>query len=439
MTIRLSRIAWLLALSTVLTGLCGVAATYLIAKKEYRELLDHDLETQSRLLSELLAADNESVSNGKLGRLLKEVFDDDSDEDTLWVNVYNLESGRLASNLRHELKPQHEDNRALSLEFDGHAWHGLQRRRGPLIVQVLRRDDYLEHAREEVFEDIATPVLAAGAINLLLLAVFIAMALVPVSRLGRQLETRNADSLTPLSIRTSTREVAVLRDTINRLIGSVDKVLQRERQFASDVAHELRTPLTTLRLELASDEPDLDTLSFEVERLTRLVSQMLTLARVERGHLRERFESLRLDALCAAEIGYLDAELEAAQVTVHKTLAAANVRGDEVLLAALIRNLVHNVVRHAGPATTMVVTVDQAAGAVRLSIEDSGPGIAPAERQRLNTGFSRLDSRSPGLGLGLAICRKIAEVHGASIMLMPRKNGESGLLVAVAFPAEPAQ
>lgn len=434
MKLRLTHLGLLLALSTVLTGIGGVAATYLVAKHEFRDLLDDDLETQSRLLSEMLESGMHDLPPDELQSLLATVFEED-DEDTLWVNVYERSTGLLTSNLSHSKPMPKVDDETLSLALDGYDWHGSQRASDRYVVQILRRDDYLSDAQEDVFDDIATPVLVAGGINLALLAIFLTMVLRPVTRLSRQLETRSPDSLAPLSVSTSTREVAVLRDTLNRLINNVDDVLSRERQFANDVAHELRTPLTTLKLELAGDDPDIAVLKFEVNRLTQLVSQMLTLARVEQGHLRRSFADVDLELLCTQELEQLSPDMMDAGMTVSRSLSSLAVPGDKVLLAVLLRNLLLNVLRHAGPGTELDVRLERTDLGVCLSVEDNGPGIEPAHREALNAGYSRMDSRSAGHGLGLAICRKIAAVHGASLTLEAREDGGNGLLARVVFPA----
>lgn len=433
MTLRLTHLGLLLALSTVLTGIAGVTATYIVAKHEFRKLLDDDLETQSQLLSEMLESGTRDLPPDELGKVLNEVFDAD-DEDTLWVNVYNRQTGELVSNLDHDMPIPDDDDDSLKLEFHDYTWEGTQREGKQFLVQILRRDDHLKNMREDVFEDIATPVLVAAGINLALLGLFLAMVLRPVSRLSRQLETRSSDSLVALSVKTPTHEVAVLRDTINRLIDNVNDVLSRERQFANDVAHELRTPLTTLKLELASAEPDTAALKFEVNRLTQLVSQMLTLARVEQGHMRQSFEAVDLQALCTQELNALSSSLEAAGMKAVSVLTPQTVSGDKVLLAVLLRNLLLNALHHAQSGTEIIVRLEREENRVRLSVADNGPGIDSARRAALNAGYHRMDSRSSGHGLGLAICRKIAEVHGASLTLKAREDGNQGLLVQVSFP-----
>ena len=212
-------------------------------------------------------------------------------------------------------------------------------------------------------------------------------------------------------------------------------MLSRERQFANDVAHELRTPLTTLKLELAGDDPDSEVLQFEVNRLTQLVNQMLTLARVEQGHMRKSFADVDLELLCTQELDQLSSEMTDAGMTVHRSLAPLTVPGDKVLLAVLLRNLLLNVLRHTGNGTEIDVRVERTDQRVSLSVEDNGPGIERHRRETLNVGYSRMDSRSAGHGLGLAICRKIAAVHGASFTLEARQDGANGLLARVVFPA----
>jgi hypothetical protein len=104
--------------------------------------------------------------------------------------------------------------------------------------QLLRRADLYADVQGDIVEDIVVPVVAGSAINLLLLGAFLGLLLWPLSRLVRQLESRNADSLEPLTVRTPIAEIGVLRDALNRLMEGIDSVLRRERQFSNDVARE---------------------------------------------------------------------------------------------------------------------------------------------------------------------------------------------------------
>ena len=433
MTFRLSHLAVLLAVTTVLTGIGGAVATYRVADAEFRDVLEDDLEDQSELLARLLAADSVRLSEGTLETLLRETFESGED-DTLWVNAYDLRTGQHVSNLRHRLPLASQGSGSVGLEAEGYRWHGYQHREGDLVVQLLRREDRYRELQSEILEDITTPVVIGSAVNLLLLGTLMALVLWPLTRLVRGLEARDADSLAPLALKTPATEIATLRDTLNRLIGRVDAVLQRERQFASDVAHELRTPLTTLKLELAGGDADPAVLKAEVDRIARLIAQLLTLARLEEGLWRERFGPVRLDEVCQRVAGRFAQRIADCGVTLRMDLKPATVAGDEALLEILLENLLTNVIRHCPRGCEIDLRVLEESGRAALELTDTGPGIAAQQRERLTRRFARLDHKQEGLGLGLAICHKIVQAHGAALAFHARADGRPGLRVAVTFP-----
>jgi signal transduction histidine kinase len=442
MSFRLSHLALLLALTIVATAIGGVAATYWIAGAEFRDILDADLEIQSEFLAELLATGSgRLLDDDDLEELLRDTFEPEDDEDTRWVSVYDTRRDRLISNLAHNLPLESAEEGAVGLNYDGYRWHGYQTEEDDIVVQVLRRDDLFLDVRKDILEDIITPALVGGAVNLLLLGVLISLFTWPLSRLVRQLESRSADSLTPIALRTPAQEIRVLRDALNRMMSGVDTVLNRERQFASDVAHELRTPLTTLKLELASPEPDTRAVKEEVDRLSRLVEQLLTLARLEQGQWRQHFETVDISALYGRVIDRFGERFADRGMTLRSELSPATIDGDATLLDILLQNLLNNVLNHC-PASTlaevrleMCPTSAEPAGAhLRLTVSDTGPGISGDTRRQMSRGFMRLDTKSEGFGLGLAICQKVAEVHGATLRFLSRPDGAPGLVVQVDFP-----
>jgi len=430
--LRLTWVAALLAATMVVTAVTGVVATYREAGDELRDVLDDDLESQCRLLARLLAAAEVQLPAAELSTLLRATFRPD-DEDTLWVNVYDTTDGRFASNLPHALPLVDPQARHVNLQLDGHGWQGYQHREGPLVVQLLRRADRYGDIGEDILEDITLPVLAGSAVNLALLALLIGLSLWPLSRLVREIGSRNADSLAPLLQPTMAAEIAVLRDTLNHMMASVDSVLKRERQFASDVAHELRTPLTTLKLELATADPDRQALKAEVDRLARLVEQLLILARLEQGRWHEAFAAIDLQALYARELERYGDRLQRAGMVLASDLAPATASGEATLLQALLQNLLNNVLQHCPPGTRVHVSLRQEAGRAVLEVGDSGPGLPEAQRRQMGQGCTRFDSRSGGLGIGLAICQRIAQVHGASLEFLAHDDGQPGLKVRLRF------
>lgn len=418
----------------LVTAIGGVAATWWIADREFRDVLDDDLELQGKLLAEIVSSDSFGLDAATLKELLEDVFDDE-DEETTWVTVYDTHSATHVSNLRHSRPLDSANDGSVALQYDGYSWHGYQEHEDGFVVQMLRRDDLYAEVQRDILEDIITPALIGSGINLLLLAVLIAFFLWPMTRLARQLETRSASSLEPLIMRTPAREISVLRDSLNELMRDVDTVLTRERQFANDVAHELRTPLTTLKLELASDDPDLIAVKSEVDRVSRLMEQLLTLARLEQGKWQQRFAAVSIADICGQVIERFDEKFRNAGMRLDSRLTPASVNGDSTLLDMLVQNLLQNVLLHCPAGTHAEVVVDSLPSGVRLGVSDTGHGIAENTRRQMAQGFKQLDSKSEGLGLGLAICHRIAEVHGASISYPTRDDGGPGLVVELAVPA----
>jgi len=430
--VRLSHLALLVAAVTVAAGIAGVVLTYRVADHEFRDVLDDDLEQQCRMLARLLETGPADGAGGRLDTLLRKSFRPD-DEETLWVSVYDLATGALASNQKHALALASPKSGSVRITWGGHDWEGCQEREGNVVVQLLRRTDLYQEVRDEILEDVTTPALAGSAAMLLVLAALIGALLWPLSRLVRQLEARHADSLAPLESKTPVVEIRLLIDMLNRLMAGVDSVLGRERQFASDVAHELRTPLTTLKVELADPAPDLPAIKAEIDRLARLVGQLLTLARLDQGRWRASFSRVDLAALWAGEERRFASAAADAGMTLATDSRATLVDGDPTLLQTLLQNLVGNVVRHCPAGTRLKVFVGQHEGLPAIEVSDSGPGIPAGQREQMNTGFTRLDSRSGGLGLGLAICRRIADVHGADLTFLAGNGDHAGLRVLVRF------
>ncbi|MGH8167538.1 MAG: ATP-binding protein [Woeseiaceae bacterium] len=441
MSFRLSHLALLLALTIVAAAVGGIAATYRVADKEFRDVLDDDLESQSEFVAELLSADRRLLDPADLRELLRDTFERDG-EDTRWVSVYDLRKARMVSNLSHDLPLEEGGDRSIGLGFDGYRWNGYQTEEDDVVVQILRRDDLFLDVREEILEEIITPALIGGGVNLLLLGILMGLFIWPLTRLVRQIESRSARSLAPVEIKTPAKEIRVLRDALNRLMSGVDGVLKRERQFASDVAHELRTPLTTLKLELAGPEPDHRAMKEEVDRLARLVEQLLTLARLEQGQWREQFEPVELGALSGRVVDRFREKFTKAGMALESSLSPATIAGDATLLDILLQNLLTNTLNHCPAGTEVDVHLERTNGGtegadesrLRLRVSDSGPGVAVDKREHMSRGFVRLDSKSEGLGLGLAICQKIAEVHGATLRFLPRNDGRTGLVVEIDFP-----
>ncbi len=328
--------------------------------------------------------------------------------------------------------------------WEGRGWrvYGTD---APPRVEVAQSHDVRRQLAGSVASHLLHPL--AFAIPLLALVIWGAVnwGLRPLTAIARQVQHRNPANLEPLDGDSVPRETQPLVKALNRLFGQVVDLLERERRFTADAAHELRTPLAAIatHAQVALAAPDdaearraMHSVLRGTSRATRLVEQLLVLARLDPGGEETAFDG----RVCLAEavrgvVGEMGplavergidlgiAELDEAQVT-----------GDPGLVAVLLRNLVDNAIRYTPPGGRVDVTVRRAAG-VELRVEDDGPGIAPNLRRRVLDRFFRvLGSGQEGSGLGLSIAARIAERHGAVLSLSDAAAGR-GLAVTVRFPA----
>jgi two-component system sensor histidine kinase TctE len=248
--------------------------------------------------------------------------------------------------------------------------------------------------------------------------------------LRRQIESRSHRDLTPLDEPGAPREVRPLVHAINALMERLQRAMVAQQKFIADAAHQLRTPLAGLKThaELALREDSLSgmrdrvhALMLATDRSTHLARQLLALARAEP------------EAGSAAPMAAIDLNALAKKVTsewvpraierridlgANTEPSVVPIRANAVLVQELLGNLIDNALRYTPPGGRVTVRVEACGDRARLSVEDNGPGIPPAERSRVFDRFQRLgESGTEGCGLGLAIVREIAELHGARIDL----------------------
>jgi two-component system OmpR family sensor kinase/two-component system sensor histidine kinase QseC len=295
---------------------------------------------------------------------------------------------------------------------------------------------------------------AEAALNsvwpLLLLAPFLAaaawaltsLALRPLRRVADGVRQRDAQSLAALPVVGLPDEVAPLVEALNALLSRLGASLDAQRAFVADAAHELRSPLTALKLQLqllrrAADDVQrgsaVAALGDGIERASRLVEQLLTLARSEPGAAVPPHGDVELAELTRAALAAVVPLAEARGTTLQLHCdAPTTVRGDAAALSALVRNLADNAVRYAPRGSRVDVEVAVIDGAPTLTVDDSGPGIPADERERVFDRFyRRQQGDAGGTGLGLAIVRSVAAQHGASVSLDDSPLG--GLRVRLRF------
>lgn len=276
----------------------------------------------------------------------------------------------------------------------------------------------------------------------------------PVHEITAQAEAVRAGTLgRRIEAQADAHEYERLVHVLNTMLARLEGAFAAQRRFTADASHELRSPLTALRgeIELAlrrERQPDeyrrvLASSLEEVDRLTRLAQDLLTLARTDAGVMQPRLQPTGVCERAAAVVERL--RPTAAEKHLSLTLdcpSAPQVLADPGLLEQLIWNLVDNAVRFTPAGGEVAVHVAGTAAAVSIQVADTGPGVRTAERERIFDRFYRADEARTasgavgGTGLGLSIVRAIAEVHGGSITFRPRAGG--GSIFEATFPRDPA-
>ena len=314
------------------------------------------------------------------------------------------------------------------------------------VVQVAQQTEARGRMAGQLALRAVLPVALLAPVLMLIVWWVVGRAIGPIERVRRQVAARRPDDLAPLPTAGLPAEVRPLVGEMNGLLTRLSDAWDALTHFTADAAHELRSPLAALRLQAQSLQraPDDATRAIATERLlagidraTRLVEQLLALARQQGAG--EGAELVSLDLTALARNALADAEPEAARHAIALTLDAPTahvvLRADEAALAVLLRNLLGNALRHTPPGGQVRVGVREEASVIDLTVEDSGPGIAPDERARVQGRFYRVPGTpGHGSGLGLAIVRAIAERHGAALTLDASPT-LGGLRVMLRWPA----
>lgn len=311
---------------------------------------------------------------------------------------------------------------------------------GDLTVLVARSLDPVDEST-----GVVTGLLAFGLPVLLLVVAgttwrVVGRALAPVDAIRREVDEISAAALHRRVPKPPGRdEIARLAATMNRMLDRLETAQARQRRFVSDASHELRSPVAAIRQHaaVALAHPDrgaglAENVLAEGLRVQRLVEDLLLLARADEHSLQLRRRPVDLDDLVFTEARRLRGdgapELDASAVS------AGRVSGEAGSLRRVVRNLVENAARHARSRVSLALT--ETDGHVLLRVDDDGPGIPVAERERVFERFVRLDDARArdggGSGLGLAIVAELVTAHGGTVTIADSPLG--GARVEVRLP-----
>ncbi|MCW2480899.1 two-component system sensor histidine kinase PmrB [Candidatus Symbiopectobacterium sp. NZEC135] len=320
-------------------------------------------------------------------------------------------------------------------------WHESKEQIEFLVDKTLSEHARSEHIATEIRESIASlsiPSLVMVLASLLLSIQAVNWITRPLSRLATELGNRSAENLEPIADYQQVEEIAAVTHSMNQLFVRLNDTLERERQFTADVAHELRTPLAGVRLHLELQQRqgiDCQPLIARIDTMTHTIEQLLQLARAAVAFSAGRYQQISLvqDVITPMR-DVLEEMANQRDQHIDWQLSKDNVaiQGDATLLQLLLRNLIENAHRYSPRASTITVRL-LAGPQVTLQVCDQGPGIDESKVGELSKAFVRMDTRYGGIGLGLSIVTRVAQLHHGALTLSNLREG-NGTLAEVTFP-----
>jgi heavy metal sensor kinase len=436
--IRVRLTLWYVLLLAALLAAFAIGV-YIALRQALYENLNDSLENRASIVTALVTEDGELNAAGV-------EIPGDPFEGEHFARVFDAEGNLLLDNSTSGLSsPVNEEAVSQALAGDSSRRHVETSNEDLRVLSApIRADDdivgVVEVAQSEedvqdtlqllvIFIAIAYPLtLVLATVGGVLLA---GRALAPVDRLTRVAQSITAEDL---SRRIDTSgpddEIGRLARTFDGMIARLDESFQRQRQFTADASHELRTPLTAVKgqIEVALQrerEPAeyrdvLRAVNGEVDRMARLVGSLLALARADAGQIPLERERVDIGAVIGDAVG----QVRPAAAERGITLTAGEgpvvtLMADQDLLLQLALNLLDNALKYTPQGGSVDVDWSQEGGEAVLRVSDTGSGIPPEHASRVFDRFYRVDTarsrEEGGVGLGLPICRWIAEAHGGSI------------------------
>jgi len=319
-----------------------------------------------------------------------------------------------------------------------------------MLVQVAETLGKRSKLTNEIIKGVILPQFVILPLAVLLVWLALARGIAPLNDLQRRIRSRDSSDLSPIDERRIPDEVAPLVRAINDLLARLDQSISSQKHFLADAAHQLKTPLAGLRTqaEFAQREIDegrvtpvelrrsLQQIALSSQRAAHMVNQLLAMARAEDKEHAARRSEVNLAEIAMETVRdfvprAFDKRIDLGYEGPDDERSSLRILGHPLLIRELIRNLVDNALLYTPPGGTITVrVVEDPFGQVSvLQVEDSGPGIAEFEREKVFQPFYRaLGTNVDGSGLGLAIVREIAHQHEAEISLDDTRQRRHGMV-----------
>jgi two-component system sensor histidine kinase QseC len=335
--------------------------------------------------------------------------------------------------------------------FDGYRWRTYARQDSLATrwVIVAERTDLRYVLAENVVLESILPILLSIPLIGLLIWLIVSHGLKPLTALSAELKSRHVNDLSPVAASNTRKELDQVIQSLNGFMRRLNQSVEREKRFSADAAHELRTPISALKVQLhnLSSEIDINSGAWQdlqngVERMQHLVEQLLSLYRMSPDKFLENSHQVDLYEVCENVIARQYSLIEPRNQQLDLEGDHLIIHGDEFALETMFSNLLSNASKYTPMDGQIRVAVTRANGRVELVVEDDGPGIPEAERERVFHRFYHNEklleeNQLPGCGLGLTIVSHVAQLHHAAVRVERSGFGQGSRFV-VSFPGEHA-
>jgi two-component system OmpR family sensor kinase len=431
-----ARLLWLLLIAIVLTAVAQALIAYRTARAEADDIFDYHMQQMAMSLRSGLPSSGEGAVN-------EEPRDDEKGD--FVVQVWTANGLQVFQSAGPPALPDRAVLGFSNLQANGSTYRVFSMQSKSQTIQVAQDMSIRREMASTLALRTVVPIAVMAPLLMLIAWWVVSASLAPVARVRRQVAERQADDLTEVSEAGLPDEIGPLVHELNLLFARVRQAFDAQQNFVGDAAHELRSPLAALKLQAqglqratddATREVAVGRLSAGIDRATRLVEQLLVLARQQASAADGRSQPVALADMARLVVVDAASTAQARQIDLGLIQAdAGEIAGQAETVRILVRNLVDNAIKYTPPGGAVDLEVRRSADRLVLSVDDTGPGIPEQDRQRVLDRFYRVaGTETTGSGLGLAIVKSIAQSHGATLSL-GQSHRLGGLRVEVSFPS----
>ncbi len=434
-----TRLLWLLLAAILVTAVVQAVVAYGTANVQANGIFDYHMQQMALSLRGGLAASAPASPQDE---------QEDGQGKSFVVQVWTSDGLLAYQSATATQLPERSELGFSELRSNGVDYRVFSLRSRSQLIQVAQDINARKTMARTLALRTVAPIVGMAPLLMLIAWFVVSTSLRPVARVRQQVAQRQPDELDEVSEDGLPQEVRPLIHELNLLFGRVRTSFEAQNRFVADAAHELRSPLAALRLQVLGLERAGDDgarhlavtrLRAGIDRATRLVEQLLAMARQQARSARG-VPHAPVPLLPLVRQAVVDAAPGASARRIDLGMSRADdalVAGNADAISILVGNLLDNAIKYTPEGGAIDVDLGRDGDSVELVVQDSGPGIAEEEQQRVLDRFYRLaDAETDGSGLGLAIVKSIADMHGARLTLA-RSGRLGGLRVVVSFPASP--